>query len=70
MITAAPLISLAASVACVYVSRNGLVRNIGGRTEVDNCGPGVAQLPEDYNTQHRQFKFFAFRVTRLGRLEA
>ena len=47
VITAAPLICLAASVACVYVSRNGWVRKIGERTEVDNCGPGVAQRPED-----------------------
>ena len=68
MITAAPLICLAASVTCVYLLRNGLVRKIGERTEVDNCGPGVAQRPEDYHTQHRQLKLFALRVTRLGRL--
>ena len=70
MITAAPLICLAASVARVYVSRHGLVRKIGERIEVDNCGPGVAQRPEDYHTQHRQLQFFALRVTRLGRLDA
>ena len=70
VITVAPRIRLAASVACVYVSRNGLVRKIGGRTEVDNCGPGVAQRPEDYHTQHRQLKLSALRVTRLGRLDA
>ena len=70
VITAAPLICLAASVACVYVSRNGWVRKIGERTEVDNCGPGVAQRPEDYHTQHRQLKWFALRVTRLGRVDA
>ena len=70
MITAAPLICLAASVVCVYVARNGLVQKIGERTEMDYCGPGVAQRPEDYHTQHRQLNLLALRVTRLGRLDA
>ena len=56
VITAAPLICLAASVVCVYVSRNGLVQKIGERTEMDYCGSGVAQRPADYHTQHRHLK--------------
>ena len=56
MITAAPPICLTPSLEGGSVSRKELARRIGERNEVDNCGFGVAQRPEDYHTQHRQLK--------------
>ena len=56
VITAAPPICLTPSLGGGSVSRKELARRIGERNEVDNCGFGVAQRPEDYHTQHRQLK--------------
>ena len=56
MITAAPPICLAASVGCGYVSRRVLARIIVEKSEVENCGPRVAEGLEDYHAQRRQLK--------------
>ena len=62
MITAAPRICLTPSLGGGSVSRKELARRIGERNEVDNCGFGVAQRPEDYHTQHRQLEL---KMTKL-----